>query len=187
MPQPTTYIFIDSANIIYGAKASGEWKVDLKKLFSYLQNKYQTKKIFYYAGFKNKSPKDKEKLDKLIKIGYTLKVKPLKFIPQPPEIKNNLCPKCKYRWTNTTSKPPTVKANCDVDLTLDVVAKMDKFEKAVILSGDGDFLPLYKFLEINNKTVSIISESSITARVIRQHFGARFSDLLSIRRFIEQK
>jgi uncharacterized LabA/DUF88 family protein len=36
------------------------------------------------------------------------------------------------------------KANCDVDLTMDVLLKIKEYKRAIILSGDGDFAP-WKF------------------------------------------
>mgnify|MGYP001562869891 CR=1 FL=1 len=39
------------------------------------------------------------------------------------------------------------KANCDVDLTMDMLLLKDKYDRAVVLSGDGDFLPLFEYLK----------------------------------------
>ncbi|PIV07814.1 hypothetical protein COS53_00415 [Candidatus Shapirobacteria bacterium CG03_land_8_20_14_0_80_35_14] len=181
-----TYIFIDSANLIFGAKATGKWKVDFNKLFNYLKDKYQTKKIFYYTGFKPKSS-DIQKIEKLKSIGYVVKSKPLKFIKQKSVTQKNQCPKCKHDWTKITTKPPLVKANCDVDLTLDVLKYQSLFDQIVVLSGDGDFLILYQYLESIGKKVKIISESKLTAKSIRIHFGQTFTDLLSIKKQIEIK
>lgn len=188
MPKITnkTYIFIDSANLIFGVKATGKWKVDFNKLYSYLKNKYQTKKIFYYTGFKPKSS-DLQKIENLKKIGYIVKSKPLKFIKQKPIIQKNQCPKCKHDWTKIVNKPPIVKANCDVDLTLDVLKYASSFDQIIVLSGDGDFLILYQYLESIGKKVKIISESKLTAKSIRTHFGQTFTDLLSIKKQIEIK
>lgn len=181
-----TYIFIDSANLIFGAKATGKWKVDFSKLFKYLKNKYQTNKIFYYTGFKPKSS-DIQKIKKLETIGYIVKSKPLKFINQKSIIQKNQCPKCKYNWDKIINKPPLVKANCDVDLTLDVLQHQSLFDQIIVLSGDGDFLVLYQYLESIGKKVKIISESKLTAKSIRSHFGQTFTDLLSIKKHIEIK
>lgn len=35
-----TYAFIDASNIIYGTRYEG-WKVDFKKLFKYLKERYK--------------------------------------------------------------------------------------------------------------------------------------------------
>ena len=51
-----THVFIDATNIIYGASRLG-WKVDFKKLFKYLKERYQAVKIFYFAGVDDENKK----------------------------------------------------------------------------------------------------------------------------------
>jgi len=181
---PKTYIFIDSANIIFGAKSTGRWKVDFKKLYDYLIQKYHAEKIFYYTGIHQGLPKDIFLIEDLEKIGYIVRNKELKFIRQHPLRFRVRCPKCNYSWNNKFSRPPVGKANCDVDLTLDVLKEISHFNRAIFMSGDGDFLPLYQYLESKGIVLGIISESKITAQVIKRHFKERFSDLLSIKKQI---
>lgn len=71
------YAFIDASNIIYGARAEG-WKIDQKKLFQYLKNKFGVSKAFFYYGKDSKSKKREAFLDKLKQFGYTLRVKEMK-------------------------------------------------------------------------------------------------------------
>ena len=39
-----------------------------------------------------------------------------------------------------------VKANCDVDLTMDMLIMIKEYKRAVVLTGDGDFAPLFSYL-----------------------------------------
>ena len=39
------------------------------------------------------------------------------------------------------------KANCDVDMTFHLTKERDNFDEALILSGDGDFLPVLKYMQ----------------------------------------
>jgi len=55
------------------------------------------------------------------------------------------------------------------------------------MSGDGDFLPLYKHLESNGKEVVVISRASKTAREVRYHLGFRFVEIGTIKKQIELK
>src|SRR3989338_10332521 len=119
MKKTKTYAFDDASNIIYGARAEG-WLIDLKKLHEYLKRKFNVSKAFFYYGRDSKDPKKEKFLRKLRSFGYILRVKEIK------------------RYGTK------FKANCDVDLTMDVLLKLDKYERAIILSGDGDFLPLIK-------------------------------------------
>ena len=53
-----------------------------------------------------------------------------------------------------------MKANVDVDLTVGVLGTyIDQYDKAVIISGDGDFLPLYFYLKNIGKLKRIIVPS----------------------------
>jgi len=124
-----TYAFIDASNIIYGARAEG-WFIDQKKLILYLKKKYKTLKVFFYYGKDSKNAKKEKFLLKLKQFGYTLRVKEIKKFGR------------------------KIKANCDVDLTMDMLIKEKEYHRAIILSGDGDFAPLLRYL-INKKKKKI--------------------------------
>ena len=71
---------------------------------------------------------------------------------------------------------PIRKANCDVDMTLMMMKEKDTFERAIFMSGDGDFLPVLKYLKENNKEVLVLARGSRTAKEIRQFAGDKFMD-----------
>jgi uncharacterized LabA/DUF88 family protein len=50
------------------------------------------------------------------------------------------------------------------------------FGGAVILSGDGDFLPVLKYLKNESKEITVLSRGPRTAREIRQFAGNNFRD-----------
>lgn len=49
-----------------------------------------------------------------------------------------------------------VKGNVDVELVLAVMADWDKYKQAVIISGDGDFYSLVKYLLEKNKLAGLL-------------------------------
>ena len=51
----------------------------------------------------------------------------------------------------------TLKGNCDTDLVVDAVARMQEYDTAVIMSGDSDFVSLVNLLTGKNKKVVIVS------------------------------
>ena len=157
-----SYAFIDASNIIYGARAEG-WKIDQKKLFHYLKNKFSVSKAFFYYGKDSKSPKKEAFLDKLKQFGYTLRVKEMK------------------RYGNRT------KANCDVDLTMDMLIRIKEYKRAIVLSGDGDFAPLLEYLKSESKEIIVISAPRITAREIKSLIGGNFIDFSTLRYLLEYK
>ena len=59
-----------------------------------------------------------------------------------------------YRPTTTIgskSGESTTKGNVDVELVLQVMKDYDNYDKAIIISGDGDFYSLIKYLVRRNK------------------------------------
>ena len=52
----------------------------------------------------------------------------------------------------------------------------DNFDRAIVLSGDGDFLPVLKHLTANSKTIVILGRGKRTAKEIKQFAGSNFRD-----------
>ncbi|MEK7517480.1 MAG: NYN domain-containing protein [Patescibacteria group bacterium] len=189
-----TYAFIDASNLFYGGEKSLGWKIDYQKLLKYLKIKYGTNKVFYYAGvelygFKysilQKEPIDLDALlmfyrrkkivkkyiqrvkfyRKLRQFGYRLRLKPTKIF-----------------WNNGRR---TKKANCDVDLTFDMMRYIAEYSDAVLLSGDGDFAILVKYLKEIGKSVTILARSERTAKELRILAGKDFRDFHYLREILK--
>ena len=157
-----TYAFIDASNIIYGAKAEG-WFIDQKKLFKYLEGKFSVSKAFFYYGKDSKNKRQEKFLRKLREFGYTLRVKEIKRFGK------------------------RIKANCDVDLTMDMLLKIKEYKRALVLTGDGDFAPLLIYLLSEKKKVIIISSPKRTAKEIKRVAGKEHIDFGSLRYLLEYK
>jgi uncharacterized LabA/DUF88 family protein len=193
----TTHVYIDASNLFYGGEKSLGWKIDYLKLFDYLKNKYSADKIFYFGGVEiwnlrydymnsetvplidlekhlaklsnEVSEKDLKRVHfykKLSDFGYTLFLKPVK----------------KYQSEDGSFKR---KANCDVDMTFEIMKNKDLFERAIMLSGDGDFLIVLKYLRNIGKEVYILSRSKRTAKEIRKFAGGNFMDFEYLRTHLE--
>ncbi len=200
------YAFVDASNLFYGGVKSLGWKIDYKKLARYLKSKYEVSKIFYFGGIelhgfeydylKNYTVPIKE-LEKHLKIllkkgkvnkvyrellkrhlrrthfyqklesfGYKLYIKPVKL----------------YKELNGSVKK---KANCDVEMAYYLMKEKDKLFRIVILSGDGDFLPVLKYLKRTGKEIIILARGSRTAREIKQFAGGNFRDFVKLKKAIE--
>lgn len=157
-----TYAFVDASNIIYGARAEG-WFIDQKKLLDYLKRKFNVSKAFFYYGKDSKSQGKESFLNKLEQFGYTLRVKEIK------------------RYGKRT------KANCDVDLTMDLLLKMREYKRAIVLSGDGDFAPLLQYLLSKKKKIVVISSPRRTAKEIKVIVGDEHIDFGSLKYLIERR
>jgi len=135
-----TYVFIDSQNLNLGTSKdiirNGKvvykgWKLDFKKFYIFLKNKFKIDKALLFIGY----IKENQALyDSLKSFGYKLVYKP--------SIKNH---------------EGTVKGNVDAELVLHSAAiEYQNYDQAVIVSGDGDFHCLHEFLEKNRKLLRII-------------------------------
>lgn len=145
-----TYAFIDSQNLNLGTskdiRKKGKiiykgWKLDFKKFRRYLSDKFRVNKTFLCIGY---IKQNKNLYRKLRADGYELVFKPT--------VKDRI------------GKP---KGNVDAELVLYAAAiEFPNYDKAVIVSGDGDFYCLHEYLEKNHKLLQIIipnskSESSL--------------------------
>lgn len=164
---PLTYAFIDAANIIYGTRDEG-WRVDFKKLFKYLKERYECKKIYYFAGKDNKNLKQLKFYKKLKDFGYELVLKQVKL----------------YKQENGHI---VRKANCDVDLTFYAMRDKDLFDRVIFLTGDGDFEILLKHFISQKKEVVVIANGKRTAKETRLLMGPNFTPMKSLQNILQFK
>lgn len=167
MRKGKTYAFIDASNIIYGTRDEG-WKVDFKKLFKYLKERHDCKKIYYFAGIEKNNKKQHSFYRKLKLFGYDLILKPVKLYSQP-------------------GGGTVRKANCDVDLTFYAMRDKDLFNKGIFLTGDGDFVILLKYLVKIKKDIVVIAHSRRTAREIKKLNGIKFNDFGGLKATIKKQ
>lgn len=121
------YAFIDSQNLNLAIQDLG-WKLDFKKFRVFLKDKYKVDKAFLFVGYVTGNEMMYASLQNA---GYTLIFKP------------------------TLDKSGIIKGNCDAELVLRCMIEYKNFDKAVIVSGDGDFHCLIEYLEENEKLLKI--------------------------------
>lgn len=201
-----SYCFVDSSNLFYGGVGRMTWKVDYEKLAEYLRKKYGVKKVFYYSGIEThgyepllkydaeypiegvfkylkrlfKKAKGKEReilgkdinrikfLKKIKSFGYILRLKPVKHIRS---------------YDGSVKR----KANCDVDLTFDVMRLEKEFDNLLLLSGDGDFEILLRYFKDAKKDFYVIANTKNTARSIKKLCLGQFKDFSEMQNSIKRK
>jgi uncharacterized LabA/DUF88 family protein len=134
------YAFIDSQNVNLGIRVLG-WKLDWRKFRIYLKEKYAVETAYMFIGYMEEN---QDLYSSLQKSGYILVFK---------EILKN--------------KDGFVKGNCDAELVLQAMIDYEKYEKAVIVSGDGDFACLVRHLKKQGKLEKVLVPN-----------GSRYSALL---------
>ncbi|MBI1857173.1 NYN domain-containing protein [Candidatus Saccharibacteria bacterium] len=146
--QPVTYAFIDGENLFKSFKAMGYKNVDYVKLYWWLRNKKNVKKVFLYVGLVEGDSQRENKYNGLAKLGYEMKIKPVQVYDGKIIEIGCECPKCKNEFIHEHKMNDKSKANCDAELTVDVtrLCITDKCDDIIVFSGDGDFAYLYEFV-----------------------------------------
>lgn len=137
------YAFIDSQNLNLGVISQG-WNLDFKRFFVFLKEKYQVTKAFLFIGF---IPKNQKLYDYLRESGYTLIFKPV------------LEAKIKIK----------IKGNVDAELVLHTMIEYPHYNKAIIVSGDGDFYCLVEYLAGKNKLEKIMVPNKKYSSLLRKY------------------
>lgn len=156
MDKLRSYIFIDASNIHYYLKDEG-WKVDWIKFKDHYKSVFQDPCFYYYEGIVSKgvyfdnnphdniqdfiaAKKSKQNFFKFLKKhDYKVRHKPVS------------------RVYDNTSGQFKHKCNFDVELTIDAIDNIDNYDVFSLISGDGDFEKLVKYLKSKFKKTIIIA------------------------------
>jgi|SRR3989344_855788 len=141
------YAFIDSQNLNLGVRSLG-WKLDFERFRKYLAEKYHVQKAFLFIGF---VPKNQSLYTYLIKAGYKVIYKPT--------------------LEGKKKGGSKIKGNVDAELVLYTMIEYKKYDKAIIVSGDGDFYCLVEYLANNKKLAKIIVPNTKYSSLLRK-FGS---------------
>ncbi len=138
------YAFIDSQNLNLGI-TSLDWKLDFARFRKYLADKYKVGKAFLFIGF----IEDNQLL-------YT-RLQESGFI-------------CVFKPTLRTSKHKKikVKGNVDAELVLHTMIEYPNYDKAIIVSGDGDFHCLVEYLDQKDKLLKILVPNRKYSSLLRK-------------------
>lgn len=123
------YAFIDSQNLYLAVLGSG-WKIDYKKFRVYLKEKYNASKAFLFIGYLEGN---NDLYVSLQEAGFLCIFKPV----------------LEYKDGST-------KGNCDAELVLQAMIEYANYDKAIIVTGDGDFYCLVKYLIEKQKFAALI-------------------------------
>jgi uncharacterized LabA/DUF88 family protein len=129
------FAYIDGANLHKGVKSLG-WGLDYKKFRVWLSEKYGIRTTYFFIGL---IPRYKEIYKYLQECGFTIVFKEVIY--------------------DGNGKP---KGNCDADLVLQATcdAYEGKFQQSLIVTSDGDYAGLVKFLQERQKLLAVLSPSN---------------------------
>lgn len=93
----------------------------------------------------------------------------------------------KYGYQLVFKKVIRGKGNCDADLIVKCFEEINNFNQAIIISSDGDFLPLYKHLISINKLLKIGIPSIKSKSCLLNPMEKYFLMIAPLRKKIEYK
>lgn len=168
----TIYSFVDFGNVNYWyEKDRSGWDnnvlndgeklvVNIEKLASFL-NLFSDKKRFYY-GWHQRLKESWHLIIKAERRGFVKVTKPIQFIKHYLEefelgdSKNHFC---KYDARGQYIEIP--KSNFDVEIGVDSIRLMNKYDTFCLLSGDSDFAYLVSYLKKQDKKVIVMAAGQV--------------------------
>ena len=131
--KPNNYAFIDAQNVYRGILSCG-WKIDWDRFRVWLKDKFEITHAYIFIGY---LPGNENLYAYFQKAGFICIFKPI-----------------------LEHKDGTIKGNVDAELVLYSAAiEYARYDKAVIVSGDGDFACLVDFLKAREKLEALLVPS----------------------------
>ncbi len=165
------YVFIDASNLWEAFKAKGRF-VDFEKATKYLKERFNGTaiKVFYYTAYPAEGTRDysldgKHKFLTFLKkgLGFTVIKKELKRIS----------------ISDEHGESVEEKGNMDVEITIDAMHHLKKYNVAVFFTGDSDFLALVTYLRNHGKKVFVFSSRNNISQELRTGTDG-YTDILDI-------
>lgn len=157
------YAFVDSQNVNLATLNCG-WKLDFARFYVYLKDKYKVSKVFLFIGY---VAGNEGLYTFLQKSGYIVVFKPT----------------LEYRKKERIH----TKGNVDGELILHAMIEYANYDKAIIVSGDGDFHCLVEYLEEQNKLLNIIIPNSRKYSALLRKYEKYFVYLNGLSKKLGQK
>ncbi|OGL87747.1 hypothetical protein A3I42_00985 [Candidatus Uhrbacteria bacterium RIFCSPLOWO2_02_FULL_49_11] len=133
MQPSNNHAFIDSQNLNLGIRDCG-WQLDFGRFRRYLADKYRVSKAFLFIGY---VAGNEALYTYLQSVGYLVIFKPT----------------LEHKKSDGTLH---TKGNVDAELVLHAMIQYPNYDKAVIVSGDGDFHCLVEYLAKQGKLLRVI-------------------------------
>lgn len=138
------YAFIDSQNLNLGVQKMG-WKMDWRKFRQFLREKYNVTQAYMFIGH---VPEFEDMYMQMHDLGFLVVLKPTQDSTKP-QVE-------KPAGAEPQEKKP-VKGNTDADMVLWAMKEIKNYDKAIIVSGDGDFYSLVEYLKEQGKLLHVFA------------------------------
>jgi uncharacterized LabA/DUF88 family protein len=156
--KPRVYAFIDSQNLNLSVQKFG-WKMDWRKFRKFLTDTYGVTKVYMFIGY---IPENEALYEQMHDLGYMVVLKPTFDLTRPhPDMHTEAAEpgKAAPKPPDDEEKKP-VKGNIDAELVLWAMKEISNYDKAIIVSGDGDFYSLIEYLEEKKRLLHILAPTN---------------------------
>jgi len=142
--------FIDGQNLHLGT-AEDNWKVDHKRLRIYLHEKYSVEEAYYFLGYVSDGQHDL--YNNLQKAGFIVTFK-------------------EHHELFEGNK----KGNVDTDIVFEIMKKLieEKFDKIILISGDGDYKKVVDYLIKKDKFEKLLFSNQKFASSLYKEMTAKY-------------
>ena len=122
--------------------------MDWRKFRKLLEDQYDVSKAYMFIGY---LPENEGLYEQMHSAGYSVVLKPTFDMtkPQVEAVHNSLS-------SEHEDKKP-VKGNIDAELVLWAMKELSNYDKAIIVSGDGDFYCLVEYLEEKGRLLHVLT------------------------------
>ena len=169
-PRRRVSIFVDGANMFYTQKKGLGWFFDPARLLTALRGDDELVDAYWYLGVKQPpDPRDENFVRFLAYAGYVVRAKPLRTL------------------FDAQTGETVQRVNLAIEIVMDMFNTVGNYDRAILLSGDGDFERAMELLRSRGKQFSVVSTQSWIASELRMVAGSHFLDLQELRTRIERK
>ena len=165
------YVFIDASNLWQAQKAKGKL-FDYEKLKNYIKTKFNGSEIniFYYTAYPAEGTRGYS-LDGKHKF-FTFLNKGLGFVVRKKQLK-------RITIISELGQSIEEKGNMDVEMTIDAIHNIKKYDTAIMFTGDSDFLAVVTYIKNRSKKVYIFSSKNNISQELKTGASGYF-DVLNI-------
>ncbi|MEK7610666.1 MAG: NYN domain-containing protein [Patescibacteria group bacterium] len=153
------HVFIDASNLWQAQKAKGRL-LNYGQVVEHIKDRFSASKIkvFYYSAFPGEGTRDYDLSSK--HRFFTFLKKGLGFAVIKKELK-------RIRVTEGESESIIEKGNMDVEIAIDALHHISKYDTAAFFTGDADFLALVSYLRRHGKRVFVFSSRNNISQELR--------------------
>ena len=141
--RPEIYAYIDSQNLNVTTQKDG-WKMNWAKFRQWLAEEYGVTKAYMFIGY---VPEFEPMYEQLHQQGYVIVLKPTFDMTRP----------MPGDEAEAEHEKKPIKGNIDAELVLWAMKDFKTYDKAIVVSGDGDFYCLVEYLDEQKKLLKLLA------------------------------